>query len=217
MTPQSANTKWVWVAVIAVALFLLWAVFRGCAPDNQHKGNKAGKDSIVKVETERNRFDSLVILEYKDAITALSKENVVLKRKTEALELQLSKSSNKASRISYEVVKAKIVHDTVMYVQSCDSLVTAVADLANILDNYQEEIHDLTSSYEAQLLYKDSVIAIQTRGRAELMKSFGEISVKYDGLYKDYSKAVKRGKRERGLNRALAVGLLVAGGMVLAK
>lgn len=217
MNQPIISKGWLTVALIAIGLFLVWLVFRGCGPDNKHKENKSEVDSIRTSAQARHRHDSLVIVQYKDAITLLNKDKGVLKEKVQALETQLNKSSGKANKIAYEVVKAKIIHDTVNYIAGCDSLVTAVADLTNILDNYQYEMGEMVNNYEAQLTYKDSVISIQTVGRAELMKSFNEVTYKYDVLYVDYSKVIKKGKRERLLTRVLAGATLVLGGIVLAR
>jgi hypothetical protein len=215
MTPP--NNKWIWVALAAVALFLTWAVFRGCGEGNVHRSNKSQVDSAKQATNTRYKRDSSLVKEYQTAISVLENDKRNLKVKVAALETQLNASGKQANKIAYKVVQAKVERDTIRYVANCDSLVTAVADLTNILDHYQEEIRQTVNNYEATNLYKDSIISIQGAGLVSLKASHDFVSGKYDLLYRDYGKLVKRNKRERTLTRILAGATLVLGGIVLSK
>lgn len=200
---------------VAVAGFLIWVLFRGCGGNTDKvKRDKAKVDSIIQLQKETQRVADIKIKYWQDSTAKVTKERTILKQQVNLLEHQLNISKYEATKLAYKVGKAKIIRDTVGYVNSCDSLVKEVEQLTAWIDGYQERMEMLGENYEQELEGKDSIAAIQVEVIRMQRDALRDVAAKYDGLYTDYNKLNKIRKRERFLNRVLAVLVLAAGAKI---
>jgi DNA repair exonuclease SbcCD ATPase subunit len=198
-------------------VILLVIIFGPCRKINDHSGEatqvQGQIDSVRQREIAANvKADSL-----KKEIEKAQTANAELQNKKQDAEERLSISEQKVNVLAWEVRHAKQDKDTVKYYASCDSLASVAVAQGEKIATYQHITDSIEANYTQQISAQGQMLSQREQLYGELRTSFDKVSSSYQSIYTDYSKNSKKLKRAKALNRILAVAVLVAGGIAVAK
>lgn len=203
--------------IIAAGIILAAVIFRGCDNSPDHKAEikevKILQEKLKKTE-DKLAADSARHSQYNDSLqTAL----LDLQNKKEVIAKELTITKSKVQKLALQNEQAKTARDTARYIETCDSLKDLARLQNEIITMYQDNDSARTANYEDQLSAKDRLLA----NRADLIAQLRQTNTETYGalmqINTDYSKVVRKLKRERTLSRILAAGAAVLGGVILLK
>lgn len=203
--------------IIAAGIILAAVIFRGCDNSPDHKEEikevKILQEKLKKTE-DKLAADSARHSQYNDSLqTAL----LDLQNKKEVIAKELTITKSKVQKLAIQNEQAKTARDTARYIETCDSLKDLARLQNEIITMYQDNDSIRVANYEDQLSAKDRLLA----NRADLIAQLRQTNTETYGalmqINTDYSKVVRKLKRERTLSRILAAGAAVLGGVILLK
>ncbi len=200
------------IALIVAGLVLTFFLFRGCAPGNTHIDEHKAVDSTQTYWMKKHKADSL----FADSMAsvAASKDTIINKLRIRLSDAQsmVTVEQNKAQGLA-EIIQTTI--DTGAKFKACDSLAVIVQAQAFQVHSLNELTDSLISQYTAKLQVQQQTITRIEKSYNEQSKAMAETTQKYDGLYKDYNKAIRNNKTNKLLTRIMAGVILVLGGAII--
>lgn len=206
------------IAAIAIGfLVLILITFRGCYRTPSHKEDvrevKVLQDQLKEMEF-KSAADSIRWVMQQDSLKTVL---VNLETKRVLIDIELKQTKKAVRSLVAANDQAIEERDTLLYIQTCDSLKDLATLQGEIITMYQFNDSARTVNYEDQLTAKDSLLA----NRAALISQLRQANTETYGalmqINADYNKISRKLKRERTLSRVLAAGVAVLGGIVLLK
>jgi len=196
---MSKKINWLYVAIIAAVIILVFIFFRGCY--------KLGKVETIKVVT----VDTTGVADLrKRAAEAERAQAVANKAKDSALkELVLTQFRSRNLAAKYEEARER--KDTVEIIKNCDSLANEVEVLNETLDNYKGMYDDLLEAAERSKSKSDSMALLNAQFVAQYRGLYAGAVNDRNQLAVQLNKTNKKVKRERFLTRVLAGAVLAVG------
>jgi len=202
------NVSWKTWLGIAVIIFLLIIIFGKCNTDQPVK--------VVQLPVPDKALIKAVDA-YRDTVELYRKQIEQSKLEKQGTEKLLKKADTNLKGLIAKYNKAVQDANVPAIRETCDSLVLENTQLFEQIGQYQTDMNELVDYYELALKASDSAAIKSNYLLIRANASAQQITADYNDLTKVYNKELKRSKRNKGLNRVLAFGLLVAGGIAVIK
>lgn len=203
--------------IIVVLIFLAFVFLRKCDNSPSHK-EEVKEVKILQEQLKEREFksatDSIRWVKQQDSLKTVL---VNLETKRVLIDIELKQTKNAVRSLIAANDQAIEERDTLLYIQTCDSLKDLATLQNEIITMYQFNDSARTVNYEEQLTAKDSLLANRAVLIAQLRQTNTETYGALMQINTDYNKISRKLKRERTLSRVLAAGVAVLGGIVLLK
>lgn len=184
------------------------------------------KENIQHIETAvvLPAPDTHVADSFKAVEIARKKEIEIVTRKADSLAVVARKAVARSVTLAAELKAVKQAKDTAGVFAVADSLVAVNADLAEQLQNSDENCRAIIESYSLALGAADSSALHYTQLYSQLRSSYDDLvannkenAVMYNQLADKYNKQNKKLRGNQGVKKVLAGGLAIAAGIIIFK
>lgn len=203
--------NWGFLASIAVIIFLLVIIFRGCGDGVDIKQERKEVDSVVQLMDQQRINHGSAIMHKNREIdslkTAQQKTQLEANTARQAMKRLIAKGNGFVAAAPAEIKQE----------HNFDSLTNAFNDLSETAGSYAAIMDTLVEQMGSEMAIKDSIINLQVKFIQDMKKAADFNAAQYRQLAKDYVKSEKRRKSNAVLNKVLAGALIVAGSIAIAK
>lgn len=187
-------------ALVIIVIVLLSALMQTCnenkTRDKEKKAVEAEKKAVEQREQASNKYVDSVnrALRVQDSI------RIATQVKMDLLEQELRTTMSRNTTLIKQINGAKKEKDTILWLATCDSLVTEIQNKDAVIQSYIDYADTLSRVFEGQLAAKDSIIADRAKLYSKLHQSFDKVS-------DDYLKLLSKKPRQKRWSIGPSVGV----------
>lgn len=178
------------VAVLAAAVTIL--AMRGCSNITSPPPGRTAVDSAVKADAAYAKAQNETISRLR--ADSSDKADIIEQDESQInwYQVQLSTDAGAIDGTLQSYDNAKVVHDTVKIVQSCDTLAREVVAAKSAVKDYMDANDSLVSAFIQQGEIKDSISRTWQDAFLHADSSRSFLQAKYDTLYNDDVKKTRK-------------------------
>lgn len=209
------KNKIILYSLLAIIIFLLFLVFRGCNP--APPSEKTFVDSVLSENQRLKKLDLTKLRMHQQLDSIESRKYDSLKIQSERIRIDLDKSKASSAYWVGMYRKAKESKDTGAIFENCDTLISVVENQNLQIEGFEKITDSMITTHKDIIQIKDDQINLYQGLFLRADTTLKQVGEKYTILDKNYQKEVKHNKTNKTLVRILGVIVLALGGLYAAK
>lgn len=161
---------------------------------------------------------------YKETIKAMTEradyyEKVAAEKtkRIKVLESSLKNQSDRVDLLAAGVKEAAKLKDSLAHFEKCDSLAEEVPVLTALIDDYRDQIDSLNADHRKLINHKDSAISLSQGFNSDMRNALMSTKDLNEKITDENKMLKKKLKRNKLLTKAVAIGGVIAAGILLTK
>jgi hypothetical protein len=201
----------------SIALFLCAAVgvlaflqFNTCRKAPSYAAEVIRQDSMM-----RHIADSVKLLQAREDSFVILRKDRIIDSLVPLVNMAKNAVNTKGHQIAGTIAagqSARVLHDTVKILASCDSLVAEVQAGVNLVSGYEYLTDSLIDVLQQQRRIQDSILSLRAATIRLLQAGLDSSDVRYQHLYTDFTRQGRAGTKRFGIGPG--IGATLSGGQV---